>query len=143
VVVPEQEAVLAITAGVSNMQSVLDLVWEHLLPALGSRSLPTDPAAHQALEQRLTALRIDPPVGQPASPRAADCLGRTFALDENPDGIQTLRLDAAEAGCTLVVGNARGEQRIACGAGRWIRGEAAVVSEASLRPAGRAAPLAA
>ncbi len=36
VIMPEQDAVLAITAGMSNMQSLLDLVWTHLLPALGN-----------------------------------------------------------------------------------------------------------
>ena len=33
VVLPEQVAVIAITAEASNMQGILDLVWEHLLPA--------------------------------------------------------------------------------------------------------------
>ncbi|MHB1629976.1 MAG: serine hydrolase domain-containing protein [Bacilli bacterium] len=33
-VMPEQDAVLAITSGVSDLQAVLDCVWEHLLPAL-------------------------------------------------------------------------------------------------------------
>ncbi|MCR8630534.1 serine hydrolase domain-containing protein [Paenibacillus radicis (ex Xue et al. 2023)] len=33
IVLPEQDAVIAITSDVKNMQAVLDLVWEHLLPA--------------------------------------------------------------------------------------------------------------
>ncbi len=36
VVMPEQDAVLAITSGLDDMQAVLNLVWEHLLPAMGS-----------------------------------------------------------------------------------------------------------
>jgi CubicO group peptidase (beta-lactamase class C family) len=34
IVMPEQDAVIAITAHVTNMQAVLDLVWEYLLPQL-------------------------------------------------------------------------------------------------------------
>ncbi len=34
VVMPEQDAVIAITSGVKSMQSVLDLVWDKLLPAM-------------------------------------------------------------------------------------------------------------
>ena len=34
-VLPERDAVVAITAGTEEMQRVLDLAWEHLLPALG------------------------------------------------------------------------------------------------------------
>ncbi len=42
IVMPEQDAVLAITSGLGDMQSVLNLVWDHLLPAMGESSLPDD-----------------------------------------------------------------------------------------------------
>jgi len=34
VVLPEQKAVVVLTANIGNMQAELNLVWEHLLPAL-------------------------------------------------------------------------------------------------------------
>src|SRR3954463_12026968 len=34
IVLPEQDAVIAITSGLGNMQAVMNLVWEHLLPAM-------------------------------------------------------------------------------------------------------------
>ena len=40
VVMPEQDAVVAITSGAKDMQSVLNLVWEHLLPAMKPRPWP-------------------------------------------------------------------------------------------------------
>ncbi len=43
VVLPEQDAVLAMTAGVQEMQPVLDLVWKHLLPAFSDGALPETP----------------------------------------------------------------------------------------------------
>lgn len=39
-VLPEQDAVLVTTAQTENMQAVLDAVWAHLLPALGSTPTP-------------------------------------------------------------------------------------------------------
>ena len=45
ILMPEQDAVLAITSGVGDMQAVLDLVWEHLLPAMAPAPLPAAPAA--------------------------------------------------------------------------------------------------
>ena len=36
IVMPNQDAVIAITSGVKNMQAVLDLVWDKLLPAHGT-----------------------------------------------------------------------------------------------------------
>jgi CubicO group peptidase (beta-lactamase class C family) len=42
VILPEQDAVLAITSQTDNMQETLDLAWEHLLPAFGTESRGTD-----------------------------------------------------------------------------------------------------
>lgn len=92
VVMPEQAAVVAITAGTPDMQGVLDRVWTHLLPAMGA---PVDPreghgaqhgsgdgAPQASLTDRLGALRLRPPVvahtgsGRPPM----DLTGRTVTL---------------------------------------------------------------
>ena len=39
---PEQDAVIAITSGVKDMQAVLNLVWDKLLPAMNPAPLATD-----------------------------------------------------------------------------------------------------
>ena len=44
IVLPKQDAVIAITAKTGNMQGQLDLVWEHLLPAFHDEPLPENPA---------------------------------------------------------------------------------------------------
>jgi len=51
-VIPELDAVVAITSGVRDMQSVMNLVWTKLLPAMKSDHLPEDRAARQKLEPR-------------------------------------------------------------------------------------------
>jgi CubicO group peptidase (beta-lactamase class C family) len=122
VVMPEQEAVLAITSGVANLQRVLDLVWEHLLPAIGARALPEDRAGQDALARRLAALRLPRPSGQPGSPLAAGLSGRTFAVAENDDKIESIAFDFAADGSTLTIRDDQGEHRITCGHGTWSRG---------------------
>ena len=71
VVLPEQDAVLAITSGVRDMQAVLNLVWDKLLPAMKSSSLPADDAAASKLDARLKGLTVRPIEGtaSPAAPR--------------------------------------------------------------------------
>ena len=126
VVLPAQATVVAITAGLSSMQRVLDLVWEHLLPALGPAPLAGDPAAGEALGARLAALRLPPPPGAAESPLAARVSGRWFAVDQNADGIEALRFEFGAHGCRLTVRNAGGEQPVPCAHGAWAAGRAAI-----------------
>jgi hypothetical protein len=127
VVMPNHQAVLAITAGVRNMQAVLDLVWVRLLPAPGPGPRPEDPAEARALADRLASLRLATPVGQPTSPRATALSGREFALADNRDRLAAIRFDFAADGATLTLRDDRDEQRIRCGYGRWLRGEATLL----------------
>lgn len=59
-VLPEHDAVVAITAQTGNMQGQLNLVWEKLLPAFQTKALPADAAAHAQLQQTLGRLVAHP-----------------------------------------------------------------------------------
>ena len=74
VVLPEQDAVVALFSCVENMQTVLDAMWEHLLPAMGDTgSGAADRDA--ALAERMAHLSL---------PTAADRLGRQRPADLPP-----------------------------------------------------------
>jgi CubicO group peptidase (beta-lactamase class C family) len=60
VVLPEQDAVVAITSAELDMQAVLNLVWEHLLPAFAEKSAASE-ADEAALADRLAALALPVP----------------------------------------------------------------------------------
>ena len=64
VVLPEQDAVIAITSGVKDMQSVLDLVWDQLLPAMKPAPLATDKVARSELENKVKSLSLRPLEGK-------------------------------------------------------------------------------
>jgi CubicO group peptidase (beta-lactamase class C family) len=59
-VMPEQDAVIAITAQTGQMQTELDLVWEKLLPAFRPEPLPADAAEQDKLKQKLAGLTAHP-----------------------------------------------------------------------------------
>jgi len=52
IVMPDEDAVIAITSGVRDMQAVLNLVWEHLLPAMKPAALPADTPVHDRLARK-------------------------------------------------------------------------------------------
>ncbi|MCA9062218.1 MAG: serine hydrolase [Planctomycetaceae bacterium] len=57
IVLPQQDAVIAITANSGNLQLQLDLVWEHLLPAFQDQALPANPDAVASLKNSMSALK--------------------------------------------------------------------------------------
>ncbi|MDG3007809.1 serine hydrolase domain-containing protein [Paludisphaera mucosa] len=129
VVMPEQDAVLAVTSAVKDMQSVLDLAWDRLLPGLKKDALPPDPAAREALAQALRNLKMKPPEGAAAPGSSVKAVGRTFAFEPNPRKLEALRVEqggANEGSITLVLRVDGAERRIPCGRGEWTKSRAAV-----------------
>jgi CubicO group peptidase (beta-lactamase class C family) len=119
IIMPKQDAVLAITSGVQDMQSVLNLVWERLLPAMQPTPVPDEPAAQAALERRLANLALHPIEGQPTAPTAARISGKTYRFAANLQKLEQLRLDIDEEGATLTVRDERGDHQVKAGAGEW------------------------
>lgn len=60
VVMPDQDAVVAITANTGNFQGEMNSIWDNLLPAFQSTPLPPNPAAQQQLHDAVTALVAHP-----------------------------------------------------------------------------------
>lgn len=56
IVLPEQDAVVAMTANTSDMPGQLNLVWEHLLPAFQKDALPANAEETQKLRETLASL---------------------------------------------------------------------------------------
>ena len=57
-VLPEKDAVIAITANTGDMQQELNVVWDVLLPALKSEVLPEQPEALAKLKARIAGLSV-------------------------------------------------------------------------------------
>jgi CubicO group peptidase (beta-lactamase class C family) len=121
IVMPGQDTVVAITSGVRNMQAVLNLVWEHLLPGLKATPLPADAAVRGRLEKKLAGLSLPPQAGKPTSPVAGEVSGQMFAMPKNDDGIEAVGLETG-AEPALIVRSGGRDQRLPVGHGEWRRG---------------------
>jgi len=60
VVIPDQDVVVAMTAGSANMQAELNAIWDKLLPAFQASALPVDAAGQEKLKQVVTNLEVRP-----------------------------------------------------------------------------------
>lgn len=116
-VIPELDAVVAITSGVRDMQRIMNLVWEKLLPAMKANPLPEDAAARRQLEVKLAGLTVRFPSGQVTAPLAAKVSGRWYEFPENDRGIEAAALDFNSGSAVLVVRTAGVEMRTPIGMG--------------------------
>jgi len=118
-ILPDVDAVVVITGGVRDMQAVMNIVWQTLLPALRSRPLPEDAAARSRLNQRLAGLVLRVPSGSPSSPVATAVSSRWYQFSENDRGIRAVALEWQGDAAALLVRTAAGETRTPIGLGDW------------------------
>jgi len=130
IVMPEQDAVLAITGGIDvfGMQPPLNLVWDILLPAMSKAPLAEDAAAQQRLTEKLSSLNCVPVQGQPTSPIAAKVSGRTYKVDANDLKLEAVTVHFSGSDCTIRVKTAQQEAPILCGFGAWQRSQTALLN---------------
>lgn len=102
-VLPDEDAVVAITGGFADTGAVLQAVWDHLLPGLHDEALPQDDAGRGALEKRLACLRLDPPAGRAVTPTAQRLSRRTITFEDNPLGLVSASFAAGGVADELVV----------------------------------------
>jgi CubicO group peptidase (beta-lactamase class C family) len=122
VVLPEQDAVVAITSGVKSLQAVLDVVWDRLLPALRGERPPDDAAAREKLRATLARLTLATPKGTALPAVKPKITGRRYTFPANDQKVEAVALERKGEAVTLV-GRWNGlEQRLAVGGGDWRKG---------------------
>jgi CubicO group peptidase (beta-lactamase class C family) len=127
-VMPEQDAVLAMTAGEQDMQRMLNLVWTHLLPAMQPAPLAEAPAAAAALHARVDSLALPPTAGEAGSPLAMQVAGRRYTFRPNQQQVKAVALSFEDGGGTAVITDRFGEHHIPFGLGEWRMGATALDS---------------
>ncbi|MGC4044094.1 MAG: serine hydrolase [Armatimonas sp.] len=126
VVLPEKDAVIAITSGTGDMQGILNAAWEHLLPAYDRTPSPAP-----TLSTRLKRLALTPPAGAADSTMAKQIQGKTFTFEKNALGAVSVRFDSNLI--TLKLANE--EQQIRWKGGRWEQGTVSLGSFPSKKAA--------
>jgi CubicO group peptidase (beta-lactamase class C family) len=126
IVIPAQDAVVAITSGSKEMQSVLNLVWEHLLPAMKPAALAANDDALKTLERRLAGLALRPQEGSASSEKTI-VTGKKYVFAANERKLEaiTLELDGKGDEATIVARFGGIDQRITVGRGGWRKGRLA------------------
>lgn len=119
---PEQDAVVAITAEVNNMQAEFDIIWNNLLPAFKPAALPADAKALATLHSREAALKLPVPVAGKSS-MENQLKGKTFHIEANDAKLQTASFSFSNGNCLVKLANDTASYDLNFGKDKWAMGE--------------------
>jgi hypothetical protein len=127
IVMPEQEVVIAITSGLGNMQAVLDLVYEKILPGMKEGTLPENKAGNERLAAKAKglSLRVAKETAKPGE-EALGKIGKVYEFGENRRELESVSfMKGSSDGAMMLVAKFDGvESRIPVGNGTWTKSEA-------------------
>jgi len=76
---------------------VMNVVWDRLVPALGTDALPADTASSDRLKARLASLTLRPETTTASSSMAKSIAGRRFTFATNRRSIEAVTFDVIDA----------------------------------------------
>ena len=87
IVFPEQDAVLAITSGTSDMGAIMNLIWDKLLPELKENPIAENKDAYATLQSKLNSLTLSTVTGPVSSSFVKIISNKHYTLQSNEEGI--------------------------------------------------------
>lgn len=121
-ILPELDAVVAITSESINTKDTMQIVWDVLLPEMKEAPLPKNKTAHQQLVQELKFLKYVPPAVDGSSPLSKKISGKEFVLDKNPFKTKSVSFNFDGDKCIFILKEeGKPDIKITNGMGYWIR----------------------
>lgn len=129
VVFPDEGAVLSITGADDMFATRLQpLIWKYFPAILRSRVTRT--SGSDASDHRSMDLRLLPLVEATVSPTSEVVSGRTFLIEPNDQGIESLRLDFDSSTCRMVVRIHKADHEILIGLTDWVESSTTIPGSA-------------
>lgn len=119
IVMPDQDAVVAITAESPDMQDEINLIWNNILPAFKNESLPENPEAADRLKKRLESLRLDPPEAG-KSKISSNVSSKKYSLSENDRQFESIEFELNDSIYNVLLKINGTVYKHSFGANKWI-----------------------
>lgn len=123
IVMPNQDAVIAITSGTSNMPGILNLVWEILLPAMKDQPLAPNPTKLGELKHKTANLKLKPVVGQKDSPISKKISGHIFKISTNKEGVKSISFNTSVKEPYINIVMEDGSENFRIGSNEYLKGK--------------------
>jgi CubicO group peptidase (beta-lactamase class C family) len=123
VVLRDEQTVIAVTCETANIQGELNLIWEHILPAIKDSALSPDASSQAQLKHTLASLSLPPIKGTTTSPSADRISGKAFQIEPNDAGVESVTLTFGHNACVFSLKDSHGDHSIRCGLEKWVDGQ--------------------
>jgi len=123
IVIPQHNAVIAITSGTNDMHAILNLVWDHLLPAFLEKALPKDEENYQALENKLSDMSLSTIAGEVSSPTAETISNKSYTMEANETKILSMLFELTGPEYSITFTSEEESLKIPIGNGSMKKGQ--------------------
>ncbi len=120
IVMPQHDAVLAVTSESWDMQKSMTTAWENLLPAIETATLPENKTAWTALKKDLSSLVLPVAKGSVTSALSSKYNGKKFKLESNDFTAGDIQFDFSKDGCSLTITTSKGTSTLKFGWENWL-----------------------
>lgn len=122
-VLPDEDAVIAITSETGDMQGELNLVWQYLLPAMKADKSSLNKNDAAVLTKKLSLLKISLPAEADTSFREPALAAMKFKMESNSKNIETISLSEKNKVITLTFKTKGNSYSFNFGDGKWVEGK--------------------
>jgi CubicO group peptidase (beta-lactamase class C family) len=119
-ILPDEEAVIAITSETPDMQGELNLVWQYLLPAMHADRSTLSMGDAVALQKRLALLKIPLPAMTDSSFKGTLNTARNYKIEANSKNIENISFAEKDRVITVTFKTKNDSYPINFGEGKWI-----------------------
>jgi hypothetical protein len=126
-VLPDEDAVIAITSETTDMQDELNLVWKFILPALRADKSTLNKNDAVVLKKRLANLKLPLPVKSESAVAVPAISGKIFNMEANGKGIEKISFSEKQDAITLSIKTNKDSWSFSFGKGRWVEGKTAML----------------
>lgn len=123
IVLPEKDAVIAITAEAPDMQGEINLVWKHLLPAFLDKKPAKNAKAMASLKEKSAGLALVNYAPKEAMNQEQAVSGKKYSIYSNDKTLENVRFDFSNNICKVSLQTDSVNHEISFGNGTWQLGE--------------------
>ena len=119
IVLPDKDAVIAITAEAPDMQGEINLIWKHLLPAFEDKKLPSNPKLMASLKEKASSLYLPTLSRNVHSAMESNISGKNYSMITGEKTFEGASFEFKNNICYLSLKTDSVTHRIPFGFGKW------------------------